>query len=142
MKRVIVFIAVLITITLISTGCDSAAHETAVRVVKQDGICSISVDPKIELLGIVQYLADEPNIIKNGSQYSKDISNYFSKYKSEPVISLYKDMRVKGFSFDVPPRSMLYTDDNFKITSDITLPEDIVNKTGGKDNLQNSLIYY
>ena len=145
MKKSIVSFVLLIMIGLNCVGCESnkksnqgVTDENVVQAIKQNGVCNVSIDPKVELLGVVQYIADDPNIIKNYSdnyKYSDDISKFFSKYKDEPIVSLYKKMRNEGFSYDCPPNVMLYVDNNLKLLDNITLPDDIIARSGGKETL-------
>jgi hypothetical protein len=146
-KKNILSSILLIMIALNCIGCESYKKSSqaitkgaAVEAVKESGFCNVSIDPKVELLSVVQYIADDPNIIKEKSnldnnqiKYSEDISKYFSKYKDEPVVSLYKQMMSNGFSYDCPPNVMLYVDNNLKLLDNV--PNDIIDRSSGKETL-------
>lgn len=152
MKKTLLCFLLLISIALNCIGCGSdkkssqpVANEVSMQAVKESGLCNVSIEPNVELLGVVQYLADDPNIIKsfkdndskhfNEIKYSNDISKYFSKYKNEPVVDFYKQMNSKGFSYDIPPSLMLYVDGNLKLLNNITLPDRIIQNSGGKEDI-------
>ncbi|WP_211142734.1 DUF4932 domain-containing protein [Clostridium aciditolerans] len=146
-KKKIVVLGIVCMMLLNCIGCKNSNSTKTIEVsekiansVKKSGTCNVSIEPKIELLGVVQYLADDPVILKKDlyvdtQKYSDDISKYFSKYKDEEVIILYKEMMKTGFTYDAAPNSMLYVDDNLKLLDNISLHESIITKAGGKEKL-------
>lgn len=60
------------------------------------------VEERVELMSIVFRLAESPEYSqKYAEKYVKDIQNYFSPYKTHPVVSLAKELRsTHGVSFD------------------------------------------
>lgn len=147
MKKKFLCFAILSIMVLNCVGCESnkkskeaVTHETIAYAVKQSGTCNVSIEPKIELLAVVQYIADDPTILRKNlseddQKYSDDISKYFSKYKDEPVVSLYKEMMKNGFSYSTPPETMLYVDNNLKLLNNLTLPQIAITSSGGKETL-------
>jgi hypothetical protein len=147
MKKIIISLLTLFFISFNLVSCENKnkvsqaaviTNDTIAYSIKESGTCNISIEPKIELLSIVQYLADDPAIIKenlssDNNKYSDDISNYFSKYKDEPVVNLYKEMLKTGFSYSTPPEAMLYVDDNLKLLTSLTLPNDVVSAAGNEE---------
>jgi hypothetical protein len=84
---------------------------------------SISVDPRIELLSIVQYLSDygklDRSLVTQLEQtYRKDIDERFSKFKSHSVIDFFNRMSKNGFSYDAPPTAMLYLDSDLSLNKE------------------------
>lgn len=102
---------------------------------------SIAVDPRIELLSIVQYLSDYSKIdsalvTRLNHSYRKDVDDWFSKSKSHPVMKMFNRMSSKGFGYDAPPCVVLY------LNTDLTLDEIIfkndptdVYRAGGKKQM-------
>lgn len=146
-KKKIVVLGIVCMMILNCIGCENSNNTKTIEVsekisnsVKKSGTCNVSVEPKIELLGVVQYLADARVILKKNlyvdtQKYSDDISEYFLKYKNEEVISLYKEMMETGFIYDIAPNAMLYVDDNLKLLDNISLSERIITSAGGKKKL-------
>lgn len=146
MKKKIVVLGIVCIMLLNCIGCKNSSTKTSqvnekvASSIKKSGTCNVSVEPKIELLAVVQYLADAPVIRKKKlyldiQKYSDDMSDYFSKYKGEEVVSLYKEMMETGFTYDIAPNAMLYVDDKLKLLDNISLPEEIITNAGGKDKL-------
>lgn len=145
-KRILIFGIVCITL-LNCMGCESkkksevdVGNEKLASSVKESGTCNVSIEPKIELLAAMQYIAEDPTILKKdiseeNLKYSDEISKYFSKYKNEQVVTLYKEMMKSGFNYSTPPEAMLYVDDNLKLINKLTLPEDVISSAGGKEKL-------
>ncbi|GKX68521.1 DUF4932 domain-containing protein [Inconstantimicrobium mannanitabidum] len=147
MKKRILLLGLISVLLFNFFGCGSSKknnevvdNKNIVIAIKQSGKCNVSIEPKIELLSIMQYIADDPAILKkdlykDNEKYSKDISEYFSSYKNEGVVTLYKEMMKSGFNYSAPAEAMLYVDDNLKLINNLTLPEDVVNSAGGKEKL-------
>lgn len=100
-----------------------------------DKLVNITVNSKIELLGVVQYLADDPTIIKENSQYINDIRDHFQSYKNDPVVHFYKELRRKGFAYHLPPKFMLFTDENLELKNDIHMEGDLLRVLGSMETM-------
>lgn len=111
---------------------------TTKKIINNDGLVNISIDPKVELLIVVQYLSNDKTIVNTSndkavSDYIRDIDNYFYHFKDDTVVKLYKEMNAKDFSYDTPLTLLLYTDDTLKLDENMKLPERTLNYTGGRD---------
>ncbi|MGB2697926.1 MAG: DUF4932 domain-containing protein [Candidatus Zixiibacteriota bacterium] len=82
---------------------------------------SVTVDPRIELLAVVQHFTSwAPGWhIKSMTAYKEDIDNYFGKFKEHPVITLAESLFYADFTCDAPVSFMLYLGD----------PPELVQKT-------------
>jgi hypothetical protein len=108
--------------------------------------CKISVSPKLEALGVVQYLADDPVILKknydeSNTRYAADIEEYFSSYKEEPVVRLYKKMRDDGFKFGRIPELTLRMDSAFNLKEDVPDFDDYLRTIGGDKTTLTVFLY-
>ncbi|KGG81368.1 hypothetical protein Y919_01045 [Caloranaerobacter azorensis H53214] len=87
---------------------------------------NVYVDPRIELLSIIQYLADFDGrdivIYNKDTTYKTDVDKYFSPYKNHPVISLYEEMAKDGFVYHVPPKLILYLNDEYEEQDNKAIP--------------------
>lgn len=101
---------------------------------------NVSIEPKVELLGVIQYLANDPTIIQDSSEYSQDIANYFYDYVDNIIISTYNELRKKGFAFHLPPKLMLYIDESLRLRDDIDVDEDLIKVFGNKSEINKFLI--
>lgn len=122
MKKYAVFILCFVTVSAALAPCcgrgagipqpEAASiqldSETAGGITVTAGKAKVSVDPRMELLAVVQCLADDPIIRKNGLEaasaaYSRDIQRHFASFQAAPVVGLYQQMRASGFSFGRVP---------------------------------------
>ncbi|HNW99997.1 MAG TPA: DUF4932 domain-containing protein [Candidatus Cloacimonadota bacterium] len=67
----------------------------------------VAVDPRIELLNILQYLAESDMVQKNSFEYSTKVSEWFEKHKSHPAVTTLQEWETKGFTYDLPMRFFL-----------------------------------
>ena len=75
----------------------------------------IVVDPRIELISIIQYLSASEKESLNSLYmnrldfaYKHEIDSYFKKFKGHNSIKLFDEMSGLGYIADVPPSSALY----------------------------------
>lgn len=99
---------------------------------------SIAVDPRIELLSIVQYLSDYGDthrglVTRLDHSYRKDVDEWFARSKSDPVVAMFSAMSAKGFSYDAPPHAVLYLNPDFSL-NEVIFTDDgrDVSRAGGK----------
>ena len=95
---------------------------------------NITVDPRIELLSVVQilssYHARWKLMTSYDLTYKQEAEEYFSQIKRHPVIAMFDSMSVEQFNFDAPPAFMLHLDyPDLKIQHE--LPPRILKKTQG-----------
>lgn len=102
---------------------------------------SIAVDPRIELLSIVQYLSDYRNthsglVTRLNNSYRKDVDEWFSRSKSHPVIEMFSSMSSKDFSYDAPPHAVLYLNADLSLNPVIFKDDkQDVMRAGGKEQM-------
>jgi len=91
------------------------------------------IDPRIELLYVVGYLADYPFLNGLDIRYREEIENYFSSYQDHEVISFWKRIGPKGFALDRPVFLLM------RLTEDlekrVKIPESLIESAGGEENL-------
>ncbi|MEN6355455.1 MAG: DUF4932 domain-containing protein [Armatimonadota bacterium] len=146
------FVFVLIALMLCVSVCAAFAGTPATPrkdlpislkpVSAQKNSLSISVDPRIELLSIVQYLSDYKEIAnpalvtRLNHTYRKDVNNWFSKYKSHPVMEMFNQMAKNGFAYDAPPHAVLYQNTDLTLNNVIYKDDPMdVHRAGGKEQM-------
>lgn len=105
---------------------------------------NISVDSRMEILSVVEYLADyskKDNMIYSGdSTYKKDIDEFFKDYKEHSVVSYFEELSNYGFSYDAPSNLMIYLSNDLKERKDSTpIDDDVILRAGGKENIDKFL---
>ncbi|MCG8502272.1 MAG: DUF4932 domain-containing protein, partial [Firmicutes bacterium] len=112
---------------------------------------NVSVNKNIELLTVIQYLADFDLKYEGGhiiaeekeSIYRDNVKKHFAEYREHPAVVLYEEMVNYGFAFDTSTRFMLYVDDNLEFKDpniEKTLAMEEKEKWGGFEKGQKFLI--
>lgn len=67
----------------------------------------VSVDPRIELLTVVQCLAGDEQLGGAGLSYRREVLERFAPWRSHPAVTLFARMAREGFTRDAPPAMLL-----------------------------------
>jgi hypothetical protein len=130
-------------IAVLSAGAapqpDRSALHTAARsgveiVAVQAGGITLSVDPRIEVLSIVQYLAGYRPITELASAYRTRIDSAFHGVRGHEAVALFRDMAASGFSFHVPPQATLHR--TLDLEPALAFPESVLARGGGEARLE------
>jgi hypothetical protein len=68
---------------------------------------NVTVDERMELLTVIQYLSGYPILTQADLNYKKEIEEHFRDYRDHPAVVLNKAIYVRFFGFDAAP-SYLY----------------------------------
>lgn len=70
---------------------------------------SITVDPRIELLAVVQHFTPWAAVghIKSNTIYEDDVEHYFGEFKDHPVVAYAQSLMYANFTHDAPVQFML-----------------------------------
>ncbi len=100
---------------------------------------NIKVDPRIELLAVVQFLSgyDERYrlITDFDFPYKQDVREYFSTFKNHSAVKLFDRMSADGFSFDAPPAAILYLSKPPELTIELPFTKYLSKRAGGLERL-------
>ncbi len=102
---------------------------------KEQKSINVSIDPRMELLSIVQFLSDYPILTRLNFSYKQEIMDNFSSLKYHNAVSLFKEMARTGFNFDAPPTAMLFLSDPPELKNVIPFTNYIIMRAGGKEKL-------
>ena len=101
---------------------------------------NIGVDPRIELLAVVQLLSgyDERYrlITDFDFPYKRDVREYFSAYKNHSAVKFFDQMSADGYSFDAPPTAMLHLSMPPELTIELPFTEYLNARAGGPERLK------
>ena len=96
---------------------------------------NIKVDPRIELLAVVQFLGgynERYRLINHFDfPYKRDVRKYFSTYKNHSAVKFFDQMSAEGFSYDAPPAAMLYLSKPPELAMERPFTEYLIKKGGG-----------
>lgn len=86
----------------------SAAAPSAIS--RESGMLRISIDPRIELLAVIQYTSGSKMAHRGGS-YAGAIGEWFAEYQNHPVMQRLRDMEECGYVYDLPVSCFLRFED-------------------------------
>lgn len=137
MRKII--LKVLTTLFIFSLLLTNLSGFSKVKAISSESkTVNVSVDPRIELLSVVQLLSDYDLINNFDFPYKKEMLEYFSPYKSHPAVTKFKEMMKEGFDYDAPVDAMLYLTNPPELKNKIPFTNDyyILDRAGGKENLE------
>ena len=104
-----------------------------------DGSLAITVDPRIELLAAVQLLAGYDKTHRLLTQYDfpykRDVAAHFAPFAGHEAVARFRKLASRGFTHDAPPTVMLYLTDPPALHGAAPLPQYLVRRAGGRENL-------
>jgi hypothetical protein len=69
----------------------------------------VSMDERMEMLNVIQYLSEYPILNQNDSlRYKRDIARYFSGFRDHEAVKLHRSIYRRMFGFDAPVTYMLH----------------------------------
>lgn len=96
----------------------------------------VQVDARIELIGIIQLLADSPLATALDFPYKQSARSYFSSFSEHQAVTLFAEMRAEGFDFDVISTAMLAVTAPPQIAQRLPFPDYVVERAGGDIRLK------
>ena len=106
----------------------------------------VKVDPRIELISIVQYLADYDSVLtkigfpnrqfnEDNFQYKTSLIAHFQPQKNHPAVLYYREMLQSGCWLGAPVEAILHFSDPPALHQNSELSEFPIRRCGGKDQL-------
>ncbi len=106
-------IASLLCLLLMTVNADSnedSAPEQIKPISTRIGMLDITIDPRMELLAVLQYLSGSEMTIPDSDGYAQSIDAWFADFKSHPVLSRLQSLEKHGYRYDLPVSSFLCFD--------------------------------
>lgn len=126
-------------VCLASVACTAAAGG-AEREMPTRKALAVSVDPRIELMGVVQLLTEGyPVKTQLDFGYRERVENHFSPYAGHPVFSTFAELYPRGFSFDAPIALMLHLSPPPELSVVHAPPPALVARAGGAETMNRFL---
>lgn len=128
------------TTVLSSRTVPSARHCLSQKAISEpQRKLEVSVDPRIELLSVVQllggYVIGASLINTDATAYRRDLDIYFAAHRGHPAVKMFAEMYPKGFTFSAPPNALLYFSDPPELVQQRPVPDDIKKRAGGEQRL-------
>jgi len=136
-----VLLVAILTTYLVVCAAGVRAGKTETQVDRREGYSgkrlSIKVDPRIELLAVVQHFTSwsQKGHIKSKTSYKDDIDNYLGGFRYHPAAACVERMINSGFAYDAPVQFMLCHDDPPELVQKTPYSYYLINRAGGEENL-------
>ena len=102
-KKISSILIIILAILVFISGC-----EKEINVVKyEEGKVTVSVDPRIELISIIQTLAETKPLTRLTFDYKNNVLDYFNEYRDCPAVKSFKKYNLEGFGYGKPMYFML-----------------------------------
>lgn len=95
---------------LFATSDVSPQRATPEAISRKSGMLQITIDPRLELLAVIQYLSGSKMVFRSGP-YAEAIQSWFSAYQDHPLMQRLLDMEQRGYAYDLPVSSFLRFED-------------------------------
>jgi len=115
-------------------------------VTKTVGSINVSVDPRIELLMIVQFLGSYREkmfttaLTKFDYQYTRDVEKHFGPYRTHRAVTLFDQMWQKGFWLGAPVEAMIYCTMPPDIGLSPSVSDFVKARAGGDQNVREFVV--
>lgn len=141
--RRIVPLTWLAVLALLVTGCTSEEKLRRAELAERAGQAgrekkfTISVDPRMELLGVVQHFTSwaPGGHIKSQTEYKNDIDDYFGELRNHQAVACMEGLVAAGFTHDAPVRLMLHHDDPPLLAQHTPYSDYLIDRAGGEEVL-------
>ena len=92
--------------SLFFNSCKKEREQALTPIQEKVGKLNVSVDPRTELLSVIQAISEYEVIQRNNSYYN-DIEEYFGQYSHSEAVTLTNKLAKIGFTYDAPVQFML-----------------------------------
>jgi len=97
---------------------------------------TVTVDPRIELMTIVQWLSGYQVLTKVESDYKRAVEQHFAPFKEHRAVKLFGEMSKARFAYDAVPKAVLAFSTPPELRPRVEPPTDAVRRAGGKQKLE------
>lgn len=137
MKKILCMFAVVII--LFGAGCTgnttTLKYILPVSAIRND--VHITVDPRVELVSIVQYLSSYNELMTSADfRYRSDVDVYFSEFREHRAVTMYEEMVPLGFKYSTPANFALSLTDGLYLDEAVQLSYHVEWGGGGVNNLK------
>jgi len=128
----------IVLLVLAGTGCSrgtSLPYILPVSTVRNK--INITVDPRVELISIVQYLSSYDELMTSADfTYRADVDEYFAEFSDHQAVNLYESMVGTGFKYSSPANFALGLTDGLYLDGDVEYGDHVLWGAGGEASLK------
>lgn len=138
MKRILCLLLVILFIVA-GAGCrekqPAVEYVLPVRIIRNN--IRVTVDPRVELMSIVQYLSSYDELMTTADfKYRSDVDAYFSGFRNHEAVTMYEEMIPSGFMYSTPANFALSLTDGLHIDESVDLSYHVLWGGGGEQKLK------
>lgn len=138
MKKIVAivlsFIFVAIMSLFLSMSIESFNTRSIKPIRKQVGKLNISVDPRLELLCVIQGLSEYKQIQRNNT-YFNAIQSFFASSDDLQAVQITNELAGNGFTFDAPVTFMLYLTNPIDCEPSLPYSDCLIKRAQGEQHL-------
>lgn len=123
------------TLIFSTVGVASNDELELIQHIQEVDSVNVLVDPRLELLSVIQLLNEYFLITKYDQQYKQDAIKYFKEYQAHEAVKYFKALSDKGFKFSYPAESVLYLKHDFSVNNALQIPSRIIPKGLSKKDI-------
>lgn len=98
----------------------------------------ITVDPRVELVSIIQYLSSYRKLMTTADfAYRAEVDRHFAKHRGHEAVAMYEEMVETGFRFSSPANFALSLTDGLYLDESVRLGDHVLWGGGGREQLVN-----
>lgn len=97
-------------LSLFATSEDNQPRMAPDAISGNSGMLSIAIDPRLELLAVIQYLSGSKMVFRGGP-YADSVAAWFGEHKGHPLMQRLRDMEECGYVYDLPVGCFLLFED-------------------------------
>ena len=98
-------------------------------------VVPIGTDPRIELMSVVQLLADYFLVSQYDTAYKNEMRSRFARFAAHPVVDMFRRMAEERFNFSTVPDVILRYSPPPALEPRIVVPPHLVEAAGGENRL-------
>lgn len=91
----------------------------------------VTVDQRIELMSIIQLLANYPLVSRLDSEYKDEAKNYFAHCADHAAVVNFKKLSTEGFEFSVVPEAFIALSPPPELGQDHPVKDEVIEAAGG-----------
>ena len=136
-KRACLGLVLLLLMTIAGCKTSGPALPYILPVTMVRNNVNITIDPRVELMSIVQYLSDYDELITTAEfKYRSDVDEYFADFQEHRTIKMYEDMVLTGFKYSSPANFALSLTGDLRLDDDVQLGNHVLWGGGGRAKLK------
>jgi hypothetical protein len=123
---------------LVAAMVVSDPHEAQASAAGTDRGYTLTVDPRIELLAVVQHFSSwaPGGHIKSSTTYKQDVDGYFAEFSGHRAVAMVESLVAAGFTHDAPVAFMLHHTDPPELALRHLYSDYLVDRAGGEEHLE------